>query len=119
MWLLSFFLNPTSVLAPLAALALGLTIGAGGGFVKGFDSAVTRHQVAALKSEISELRKASEEKERQLAADRELAESQEASRRALEAEIEKVRNDQANRPNACRLTPEQLQYIKRIAGKVS
>jgi hypothetical protein len=116
---LSFFLNPTSVLAPIAALVLGLTLGAAGGFVTGYDVAVAKYQVASLTQQISDLAEASVEKERIIEEDAKSADLMEASRAALEAEIEKVLHAPHSRPGACRLNAEQLLQLRRLSAKIS
>ncbi len=119
MGILSFFLSPTSVLAPLAALAFGLTLGFGGGFLKGHDVAVTRYQVASLRDEVSQYKTAAEALEKQLESDREIAEAQEAKRAALEAEIEKVLHAPDNRSDVCRIPADRMQHLRAILTKAS
>lgn len=110
--LLGFFMSPTSVLAPIAAAALAFGLGAGLGYVRGFDGAVAKYQVASLKAENEGLRKAIIGSQNQLTADRELAEAQEKSRAELEAEIERASHVPSNRTDVCRFTSGELQYIR-------
>lgn len=120
--ILGFFLNPTSVFAPIAAaiasavVAFGLGLGLG--YVKGWDGAVLEYSVASLKDEVERYKKAAEDAAKQLDEDRELAEAQEGKRAALEAEIEKVLHAApSNRPDACRLSGDQLLKLRSYIAK--
>lgn len=113
--LLSLF-NPAAWAQTLIAGGLCLVIGFGGGFIKGYSAA----NVAILQQEIVSLQQASEQKDAQIEADRRLAETQEGQRAALEAEIEKVIHaSTASRPDACRLTAEQLRQLRALSAKTS
>lgn len=113
MGILSFFANPIAV----AMLAFGL--GGGIGYMKGWDGAMAKYQVASLKEQVSSLKKAAEDTAKQLDEDRKLAEAQEESRSALEAEIEKVLHAPANRSDACRLSGDQLLKLRGYLAKSS
>lgn len=114
---LSFFLSPTSVLAPLAALAIGATLGFGGGFLKGHDTAVAKYRVASLQTQVAELEKAAEEKERIIAEDAKSAEAMEAESAALREQIRGYLDATPTPAAACRLSPGQLQFIRDIATR--
>jgi hypothetical protein len=115
--ILSFFMNPQSVLAPLAAAALALTVGYGGGYIRGHDGAVANYRVAALNQQVAEMKNAADSMAKQLEDDRKLVEVAENERLALEAEIQKVIHAQASSTPACRLSAPQLLLLKRAADK--
>jgi hypothetical protein len=76
-----------------------------------------KREIAGLQLEKRQLIEAAAEREKILAADAELAEAQEKNRAELQAEIERVSHGQDNRPDACRLKPSELQFIKRALTK--
>lgn len=117
MGILSFFLSPTSVLAPLAALAIGLTLGGGAGFIRGHDFATAKYRVAALQTQVSELEKAAEDKERLIDEDRRTAEALEIESAALRKQIEGFLHATPTQSASCRLSDGQLQFIRDLATR--
>ncbi len=116
MGILSFFLSPTSVLAPLAALAFGLTLGFGGGFLKGHDVAVAQYQVASLREEVNNWKKAAEDKEKIIEEDRKLAESQAEEIANIQKLIKEASDDPTSSADTCKLSSDQLHNLRRLAG---
>ncbi len=111
-FILSLLANP---MIGVGVIAFGL--GFGGGWAKGFDSAVAKYQVAALQQEVANLKKAAEESNKILEEGAKSADLMEARRSALDAEIEKVLHAPNNRSDACRLLPQQLQQLRSYVAK--
>lgn len=116
---LSFFLRPTSFLAPLAAGALAGIIGFGGGYVRGYTHAIGDYKVASLQQQVTELRQAAETSERLSDETAALASKYEAEGAALKAQINEVLNAQPVGDPTCRLSPERVRQLRTIAAKVS
>ncbi len=113
--LLGFFIKPTSFLAPLAALGLGLTLGFGGGFLKGHDVAVTKYRVAALQDEVAQWKKASDDLGKQLEEDQKIADAHEQEASVLRNRIREIVDAQAATPVRCKLDSRELQQLRAIA----
>lgn len=114
---LSFFLRPTSFLAPLAAAGLALVVGFGSGYVKGFSTAVASYKVASLQQQVEELRQAAEKSERISGESAALAAKYEAEGDALRTQISEIANAQPP-GDVCRLDGRRLQQLRAIAAKV-
>jgi hypothetical protein len=118
-FILSLLANPMAVLQMIGVGVVALVLGFGGGWVKGYDSAVAKYQVASLKQQVSDLEKAAEESSKILEEDAKSADLMEDRRSVLDAEIEKVLHAPNNRSDACRLLPEQLRRLRSFVAKSS
>lgn len=117
-FILSLLANPMAALRMIGVAVVAFGLGIGGGWVWGYDSAIAKYQVASLKEEVAQYKKAAQDTARQLDEDRELAEARERKRAALEAEIEKVMHAApSNRPDACRISGEQLLKLRSYIAK--
>lgn len=111
---LSFFLRPTSFLAPLAAGAIAGIIGFGGGFAKGYGVAVSDHKVGSLQRQIAEMRQASEAREKILEEDAELANHHQAEVARLHKLVKDIQDATPTANDHCKLTALQLQQLKSV-----
>jgi hypothetical protein len=116
-FILSLIANPMAALQMIGVGVVAFGLGFGGGYIKGFDGAIAKYQVASLKEEVRLYKKAAEDTAKQLEEDRALAESQENQRAALETEIERTLHATANRSDACRLNSEQLLRLRSYIAK--
>lgn len=115
---LSFFLRPTSFLAPLAAGAIAGVIGFGGGYVRGYTHAIGDYKVASLQQQVTELRQAAETSERLSDENARMAETHAHESAVLRSQIKEI-SDAQPAGDICRLGPERLRQLRSIAAKVS
>lgn len=116
-WLVSL-LNPAAWAQTVAAAILAFGLGTGLGYVKGFDGAVAKYQVASLKAEVADLKKAADDKEKILAEDTERAQKLEAEGNALREQIKGILDATLPVPDACKLGRGQLLQLRAIATKI-
>jgi hypothetical protein len=115
--ILSFFVNPTSVLAPLAAAGIAFTLGAGLGFVKGYDAADTqnlRATIVSLEKDRKDLISAAEQKDAQLAAHELRVEEDRSTQEKFDAEVKAW---MSHRPASCRIDAAELRKLNSAAAR--
>lgn len=91
-------------------------LGLAGWAVNGI-TAPYKDQIRLLNKQNQDLVLASKQKDAQIEADRKQYEEDRARLDTLEAEIEKVSHAESTKSDACRLSSEQLLWLKRIANQ--
>lgn len=118
-FILSLLANPMAALQMIGVGVIALGLGFGGGWIKGYDAAVAKYQVASLKEEVSAWKKASDEKEKILAADGERAQKLEEESTALREKIKDILDATPPVSAACKLSRDQLLKLRTIASQAS
>lgn len=114
---ISFFINPTSFLAPLAAAGIAFALGSAIGFAKGYDFADTqalKATIVSLEKDRKDLLLASEQKDAQLAAHEFRVEEDRKTQELFDVEI---KGWLASRSAACRVTADELRKLTAAAAR--
>lgn len=78
-----------------------------------------KREISSLRAYNKQLEQAAEKSAKILAEDSELAEAQALSRAAFDAEAQKVRNESNVSPDTCRLSPERLRQLRKLAARIN